>query len=128
MRLHLQRRARQKRGWPLAAGARKLQQQHCKKSSGRGGWPGWLAATACERMGEKKVATPLPPLLQPIACQLIAHASLITGRQYVHSLLLMGNERAPFGPAMLGSTCDALQTWRGQQVPGPWVGDGRCGQ
>lgn len=43
------------------------------------------------------MATPLLPWLQPIAYQLIAHASLITGRQYVHSLLLMGNE-------MLGST------------------------
>lgn len=54
--------------------------------------------------GKKEVATPLPPALQPIACELIVHASLITGRQHVHLLLLMGNERAPFGPAMLGST------------------------
>lgn len=50
----------------------------------------------CERTrgwgGRGEVATPLLPWLQPIAYQLIAHASLITGRQYVHSLLLMGNE------------------------------------
>lgn len=62
------------------------------------------------------MATPLLPWLQPIAYQLIAHASLITGRQYVHSLLLMGNK-------MLGSTCAALQTWRDQQVPRRWVGE-----
>lgn len=67
-------------------------------------------------MGEREVATPLQPWLQPIAYQLIAHASLITGRQYVHSLLLMGNE-------MLGSTCAALQTWQEQQVPRRWVGE-----
>lgn len=46
-------------------------------------------------MGEKRWPLHSHLGLQPIACQLIAHASLITGRQYVHSLLLMGNERAP---------------------------------
>lgn len=69
-----------------------------------------------------------PTSLQPIAHLLIARASLIMGRQYVHSLLLMGNNEGPFGPALLRGTFAALQTRRKLQVLPAWdrwVGDGQ---